>query len=210
MDVKYIEISNYWAKVRCRGGNPDFPFHLYASKKVLEIGCGDGVDATRFIWAGANYIGIDIIEPSVSPYFRKMNAEDIDFPDDYLDLVYSWGVIHHAVNPEKVISEIYRVLKPGAWFYVMLYNKPSFRYNIEIMVLRKILWHCGHMKYDDIMEKIPNPTKEEWISMNTDSIGCPLSRVYTKQEAEELFKNFKEVSSQTRRLGWFRIIVGRK
>jgi len=214
-------IETYWNNNPCTSYNVNFPFSDYAGKKVLEIGCGGGMDAFMFCKRGADYTGIDLTDKAVEITKKrihgfgqtmKMNAEYLDFPDNYFDLVYSFGVIHHTVNPNIVIKEIHRVLKIGGKFYVMLYNKFSFRYLVEIPILRRILWFLHYYKFNKIRKVIPHPTKEQWLSINTDNIGCPMSRAYTKKEAEGLFKEFRFVKSYVMQgtFGWFRIIEGIK
>ena len=218
MLTKYLEIQNYWSNNPCAGGNSKFPFKLFKDAKVLEIGCGMGVDAGRFVSNGAIYTGIDLTQKAVEETQVKignmgtvkvMNAEFIDFPDSHFDLVYSWGAIHHAITPKNIINEMYRVLKPNGFVCVMLYGKPSWRY-FEIMVLRKILWHLHYYRYRTLRSLTPKPTKEQWISWNTDNLGCPMARVYTKQQALNLCNRFKIFKTWTERLGWFRILAGRK
>jgi len=218
MIMDYSDIYNYWNHNLCNGGNLQFPY-FWGISKVLEIGCGNGNDAIKFISQGRSYFGIDLTDRAVEATKRKirdmgqvykMNAETLDFPDNHFDMVYSWGVIHHALNPEKVISEIYRVLKPYGFIYIMLYNKLSFRYLVEICILRRILWWLHYHKFNEIRKSIPHPTKEQWISINTDNVGCPLSRVYTEKQAKGLLKNFRFVTTHTRNYGWYRIIWGRK
>lgn len=220
--MKYSLIENYWNSNPCAGGNEQFPFSLFKGKKVLEIGCGLGIDASNFVYHGANYTGIDLTDNAVSitqmklncqqnkARILKMNAELLDFPDDYFDLVYSFGVIHHTVNPVNVINEIYRVLKPNGIICIMLYNKPSWRYNFDIMFFRKLLWLFHYHRYDGIRTVMPNPNKEQWISMNTDTLGCPLARVYTKKEATALLNKFRKGFTFTIKKGWFRILTGWK
>lgn len=222
MQIPYSIIETYWNKNPCAGGNERFPFQLFKGKKVLEIGCGLGVDASNFVYHGANYTGIDLTDTAVAitqlklscqyinSQIYKMNAEFLDFPDDYFDLVYSWGVIHHAVNPRNIINEAYRVLKPDGRLCIMLYNKPSWRYNFDIMFFRKLLWIFRYHKYDGIRIAMPHPTKEQWISMNTDTLGCPLARVYTKTEAVNLLVKFKAINTFTRNKNWFRILMAKK
>lgn len=208
MPTSYSEISKFWTEHPCSGGNKGFPFWFWKGKRVLEVGTGTGVDANRFVQSGAVYTGIDLTRES-KPYIIKMNAEFLDFPDNHFDLVYSYGVIHHTINPHRVLDEMYRVLKPGGFISVMLYNKPSWRY-FEIQVLRRILWKLGYYKFREIRKVIPNPTPEEWVSMNTDDIGCPLARVYTKKEALDLLSNFNITQTWTENKGWFRNIIGKK
>lgn len=221
MPLTYTQIYDYWTRNPCLGGDVEFPFSDYVGKKVLEIGCGLGNDAKSFCKAGADYTGIDLTDLAVDTVREylfghgqvlKMNAEHLSFNDNTFDLVYSFGVIHHTMNPSKVVKEMYRVLKPGGKFHVMLYNKLSFRYLIEILILRRILWFFKYYKFNEIRKVIPHPTKEQWLSINTDKVGCPLSRVYTKKQAEDLFSQFKQVHSYVMpgTYGWFRIIEGVK
>lgn len=217
--MKYSLIETFWNSHPCFGGDKEFPYNLSKKYKVLEIGCGGGVDAVRFVEAGAVYTGIDLTDEAIRitqdklkdrGKVIKMNAEYLTFADETFDIVYSFGVIHHAIHPENIINEIYRVLKPGGLFSIMLYNKYSFRYLIEIMILRKILWFFHYHKFNKIRKLIPHPTKEQWVSINTDGIGCPVSRVYTKDEALILLSEFRDIKTFTKKNRWFRIITGRK
>lgn len=209
MPITYTQILKFWTDNPCMGGNRGFPFWMWKGKRVLEIGTGEGVDAVRFIRAGANYVGIDLTKEE-KPYIFKMNAEFLDFPNDYFDLVYSFGVIHHTINPEKVMTEVYRVLKPDGYIFLMLYNKLSWRYLIEIKILRRILWFFHYHKFNAVRKDMPHPNKREWLSMNTDNIGCPLSRAYTKRDIEKLLKEFTITKTWTENWGWFRMICGKK
>jgi ubiquinone/menaquinone biosynthesis C-methylase UbiE len=216
--MKYSQIHDYWNSNPCEGGSKGFPFRNFAYKNVLEIGCGMGVDSKRFVDNKVIYTGIDLTEKAVEITKQKtkssniyvMNAENLEFQDESFDLVYSWGVIHHALNPSNIMKEIYRVLKKDGHVCIMLYNKFSMRYILDIMFLRKILWLFKYHKFNIIRKALPYPTKEEWISINTDTLGCPMSRVYSKKEALELCKDFTITNTWTENKGWYRIIIGKK
>jgi ubiquinone/menaquinone biosynthesis C-methylase UbiE len=201
-------------------------FESFRGKDVLEIGCGVGTDGIEFAKNGANYIGVDLTPKSVDltrerfrvfgmfGRFEVANAEDgLPLPDASVDHVYSFGVIHHSPAPERIVSETYRVLRQNGTFTVMLYNRSSINYYIEIMFLRRVLryllmpkfmprllaavtgfdrWKLeGHRKA--LKKKL---TKEEWISMNTDGPFCPLARVYNRTEAAALFSAFGDVKQE--------------
>jgi ubiquinone/menaquinone biosynthesis C-methylase UbiE len=109
----------------------------WRGQEVLEVGVGLGSDHQLFAEAGAILSGIDYTERAIEHTKRRLelfglqsdlqraDAEDLPFPDARFDLVYSWGVIHHAPNTSKAAQEILRVLKPGAAFKVMIYHKWS-------------------------------------------------------------------------------------
>ena len=203
-------------------------FNSFRGKDVLEIGCGIGTDGIEFARNGARYTGVDLTPKStelaaerfglfgVPGRFEVANAEEcLPFGDNCFDHVYSFGVIHHSPAPEKIIREIYRVLRPGGTLTVMLYNRSSINYYVEIMFLRRIFRWCllpafmpgtlaavtgfdrwkleGHR---DRLLKSKKLTKEEWISMNTDGPFCPLARVYNHQEAAVLFNAFENVRQE--------------
>ena len=66
--------------------------------------------------------------------------------DDYFDIVYSFGVLHHAKNTMKCISEATRVLKPGGILKVMVYLSKDLSVekvyqNTHLMILGLIRFH---------------------------------------------------------------------
>jgi len=115
-------------------------FDLYQGKRVLEVGCGIGADAAEFARHGAEYVGIDISAESVKLAKQRFHAEGlpgnfyvhngIDDLSEFgkFDLVYSFGVVHHYVNEDKIIDNIHKVLKPNGEFKMMVYATHSWKY----------------------------------------------------------------------------------
>jgi ubiquinone/menaquinone biosynthesis C-methylase UbiE len=54
---------------------------------------------------------------------REMDAEEMEFVDGEFDFIWSWGVIHHSADAERIIREVSRVLKRGGQFRLMVYNR---------------------------------------------------------------------------------------
>jgi SAM-dependent methyltransferase len=197
-------------------------FRAFQGKDVLEIGCGVATDGLEFARSGANYVGVDLTPHAIElakerfrlfeapGRFEIANAEQgLPFPDGSFDHVYSFGVIHHSPAPEKIVREIHRVLRKGGTFTVMLYNRSSINYYVEIMFFRKLFrwsllpsfmpgfiaavtgfdrWKLeGHRQ---MLKEKKTISKDEWISMNTDGPFCPLARVYDGEEAGSLFGKF--------------------
>jgi ubiquinone/menaquinone biosynthesis C-methylase UbiE len=205
-------------------------FGDFKGKRVLEIGTGIGTDGLQFQTNGARYVGIDLTlagQRLAKEQFGLAgcesnvmvgNAEILPLAGDYFDHIYSFGVIHHSPSTETIVNEMFRVLKPGGTFCVMIYNRSSINYYLEIMFLRKLFrW----LLYPAFMPKFlsrllrldrnklethrrillskRNVTKQEWISMNTDGPECPLAKVYNKREALKLFDKFSDVRTEI----WF-------
>jgi len=194
-------------------------------KRVLEIGCGLGTDGAQFALAGADYTGIDLTDAAVDlarrrfdlfnlpGAFRTADAENLDFPDESFDVVYSHGVLHHTPDTVRAVQEVHRVLRPGGRALVMLYHRDSYNYRINISLLRRagvhlLRWNSGvklvHLltgEPEDSLHEHARRLKaeraylnsEEFLSQNTDGAGNPLARVYSQGEARELFKDFSQV-----------------
>src|SRR5262245_57560621 len=121
------------------------PFADAKGKSVLEIGTGNGADAAMFALNGATYTGVDLTETALEATrnhfevlgltgsFQTGNAEQLSFPNETFDWVYSHGVLHHTPNPQRAIDEVWRVLKPNGRAIIMLYHKHSFNYYLRIM-----------------------------------------------------------------------------
>jgi len=113
-------------------------FNGYKGKYILEVGCGVGIDLVRFASGGAIVTGIDLAEKSIDLAkknfelnglqgdLRVMNGEDLEFDDNSFDVVYAHGVLQYTANTQRMIDEIYRVVKPGGGEAIMMvYNRYS-------------------------------------------------------------------------------------
>src|SRR5215208_2510747 len=149
--------------------------------------------------------------------FRVADAEHLDFPDNSFDLVYSHGVLHHTPDTAAAVREIHRVLRPGGKAVVMLYHRDSYNYRVNISMLRRagvnlLKWNPGvklvHLLTGEAEESLREHARllriqsdysnsEEFLSQNTDGAGNPLARVYSRNEARELFKDFAHVELRT-------------
>ncbi len=89
------------------------------SGKALDLGCGTGNYTLELKRRGFDVIGLDASEGmlriarSKGLNCIKGNAYSLPFPDESFDLVLSVTMFEFIHEPEKVLAEIYRVLKPG-------------------------------------------------------------------------------------------------
>ena len=171
-------------------------FEKHKGEKVLEIGCGMGIDLLQFAKGGAEVTGIDLTEKAIqytsqhfahrdlTGTFCTMNSEELDFSDNTFDVVYSFGVLHHTVDTQKAIKEVHRVIKPGGKAIIMLYHK-GFRYYLKIHLYYGII-KGEYLKYG--IKDLVNQRTEEFFH-------SPITRVYTRNAAKGLFSQFSVIES---------------
>ncbi len=54
-----------------------------------------------------------------------MDGEQMAYSENAFDVAYAHGVIQYSPDPHAMITEIYRVLKPGGTAILMVYNRYS-------------------------------------------------------------------------------------
>lgn len=146
--------------------------------------------------------------------FQVADAESLDFASDTFDLVYSHGVLHHTPDTQRGVNEVWRVLRPGGRAVIMLYHRDSYNYRVNISFLRRA--GARLLKSDSGIHLVNRLTGEpieslqeharllqegeenylkpdEFLSQNTDGVGNPLARVYSRREALSLFEKFSRV-----------------
>ena len=165
-------------------------------KAVLEIGCGLGAQAAVLANAGARVTAVDLTERAVSYTKRRFelfriedaavirsDAESLPFPDRTFDFVWSWGVIHHTANPQRAVSEIFRVLKINGRASVMIYHRNSTRYYLYGGLYQGLL--RGHLL-----------RHRSLYAVNMTFTDGYVARHYTREEATRLFGAFCSVTIQ--------------
>ena len=158
-------------------------------QRVLEIGCGNGVDGIQIARKGAQYTGVDLTPAAIEATkkhfqisglegsFKLENAEKLSFENDTFDIVYSFGVLHHTNNPKTAINEVRRVLKHDGRAYIMLYHKNSLNYYIRFLIyfrlrlMIKILsrlgrWGKDKKRFDQKKKTRTSSSKKEFWDMH--------------------------------------------
>ena len=64
---------------------------------------------------------IGILKESSNLKLLNNKGENIDIPDNSVDIIFSTNVLDHCENPEDVIKECFRILKPGGLFLPSLH-----------------------------------------------------------------------------------------
>ncbi|MDP3563611.1 MAG: methyltransferase domain-containing protein [Methanoregula sp.] len=89
--------------------------------RLLDIGCGTGLFVEKFIKTGGTAVGLDISGKMISRAQRRCPASDfivgtgekIPFTDNSFEAVSSLLAFSYVKDPHAMLTESYRVLKPG-------------------------------------------------------------------------------------------------
>lgn len=90
----------------------------------LELGCGDGMACYALQRLGKTTVAIDIQSRgfdkravSAGVQFYQMDASHLCFKDESFDVVFSIDAFEHFPQPETVLKEAIRVVRPGGYIY---------------------------------------------------------------------------------------------
>jgi SAM-dependent methyltransferase len=125
---------------------------------VLDMGCGHGIFGAEYLKRGCKVTFSDetnALHPSLAdlPYV-KFNLDK----DDYLslgqyDLVLCSNVFEHLANPDRFISQIDKLLKPGGMLYLTWTNWLSPWGGHEFSPFQYLGSKRGHLIYDRLLKK---------------------------------------------------------
>jgi len=165
-----------------------FKDYIKENDKILDIGCGNGrlINLTRDI--EVDYTGIDYSAPLVEiarenypdEKFLVGDILDLDFPENYFDVVLLIAVLHHipsAALRDKAVRNMYRVLKPGGLVLMTnwnLWQTRFWKYHYKYWRERR----AGKIDLDD------NDILREWGNTG----NYRYVHAFTKTELEELGK----------------------
>lgn len=93
-------------------------------QRILEIGCGNGWNMSRFSQYGKRAIGLDVVPDRVrlaAAHGPALIASGLELPfvDGGLDLVYIQHVLHHIGDVRRALREVLRVLRPGGALFLI-------------------------------------------------------------------------------------------
>jgi SAM-dependent methyltransferase len=128
------------------------------SAKLLEVGSGFGTNLA--VWLSHFNVDAYGVEPGGEGFNqgylasrtllaangmdpdRVINStgENLPFPDESFDIVYSANVLEHTENPERVFAESLRVLRPGGVLHMEMPNYLSYFEGHYMVVQPPIFW----------------------------------------------------------------------
>lgn len=115
--------------------------------RILDIGCGAGLLTNYLATFGHAVTGVDLSQSSLAVArekdltknvaYRCANGYELPFEVEEFDVVCSMDVLEHVENPEKIICEASRVLKPGGLFFFHTFNRTFLSW---LLVIKGVEW----------------------------------------------------------------------
>lgn len=147
-------------------------YESWRDQRVLEMGCGAGFEAKKFIDHGARYVGIDLTSAAVQLVQQRFKVFDLDgevyqcnaaqenLKEKFgvFDLVFSCGVMHHWPDVDGFVQNAWNCLKSDGQFIFMVYAKNSWDY---------AMYRAGLAQYEA-------------------QAGCPHVEVYDKEDIQNM------------------------
>ena len=133
------ETLKRYGQLRRRRFNKEFRFRILgalAGKSVLDVGCGDGINAMNLAMLGARVTGIDISAKAIELAKKRAEVNGVsasttfvcsplelaEFPDRSFDVIWGDAVLHHLIpDLDHVMRNLVRWAKPGA---IVVFGEP--------------------------------------------------------------------------------------
>ncbi|MGA7751906.1 MAG: arsenite methyltransferase [Candidatus Sulfotelmatobacter sp.] len=175
-------------------GNPTALAELKPGETVLDLGSGGGIDvllSARRVGPIGKAYGLDMTDEMLAlanenkrksgvqnVEFLKGEIESIPLPDNSVDVIISNCVINLSADKDKVLSEAFRVLKPGGRFAVSdVVTRGEILPEIRRSVLAWVGCIAGALEENDYRSKLAGSGFEQ--------IEIEPTRIYRAEDARE-------------------------
>jgi methionine biosynthesis protein MetW len=110
--------------------------------RILDVGCGNGLFSLLLKQVcNAEVYGVEISKINIESATKKgINALQLDldkeifpFEDNYFDAVFAGEVIEHLYDPDHLLDEIYRTLKPKGALILTTPNLACWQNRISLL-----------------------------------------------------------------------------
>jgi ubiquinone/menaquinone biosynthesis C-methylase UbiE len=199
IDARFLRAASRYMPWKTAPFDQLIDYSALPEMAVLEIGVGNGTHAQLIAAQARSYVGIDLTSYAVrstsarmalagldNATILQMDAEAMAFPDNSFDFIWSWGVIHHSANTDRILAEMSRILRPGGRAVTMVYHRSLWGYYLRSGLIQGIvrgdLFRTGSLHAtvqrhtDGALARYY--TRGEWRSLVSRYFGVEEVRVY--------------------------------
>lgn len=149
--------------------------NITPNSKVLEVGIGTGMSMPAYP-PHAQVTGIDLSDDMLAQARLKieregwdhinvqpMNAQKLEFPDQSFDFVTTFHVVSVVSDPQEMMSEIARVVKPGGSVLIINHFRSENPWVAKVIdradpFTRHLGWRTN-VSYGDVVGELPLEVK---------------------------------------------------
>lgn len=141
--------------------------------EILDIGCGAGFFANEAAKVGHKVTGIDISENALqvaaahdetqSVHYMSADAYALPFPRESFDVVMAMDLLEHVSDPQQIIFEASRVLRPGGLFFFHTFNRNRWSF---LFVIKGMQWFIKNTTPETHVYSLFRKPQEidDWVS----------------------------------------------
>ncbi|HEY5920442.1 MAG TPA: bifunctional 2-polyprenyl-6-hydroxyphenol methylase/3-demethylubiquinol 3-O-methyltransferase UbiG [Kofleriaceae bacterium] len=126
-----------------------------APQRVLDLGCGAGLLGNHLAALGHHVTGVDTTAENLgvarahdatqTATYELGDACALRYPDASFDVVCAMDLLEHVTQPDQLIAEAARVLRPGGLFFFHTFNRTT---AAHVIVIKGVEWFVANAPKD--------------------------------------------------------------
>lgn len=164
------------------------------SGKLLDIGCNIGTFLVEARNMGFNVAGVEM-NPDCAEYARDHHGLDVftgrldeaNLPASSVDVITLFDVLEHVPNPQALLADIYRILKPHG---ILMLQSPNLESQMAVWFQSEWQWLC-------LPDHIYHFTPSTMLSMISQS-GFAMTKMRTWTPADVFWDNWLQADLRSK------------
>lgn len=175
----------------------------FRDKNVLDAGCGNGRWSYGFAKLGARLTCVDVNSVATEETRKALgefgkeftfivsSLEELNLPEEYFDLVFSWGVLHHCVSFTKSLQNLTKALKNGGILYLYLYGRDTLPMEEDLKLFKRRLEYSKttdkEKRYRILLEQAGG--NKDLLHAAHDGLAITINRRFTFDQVKTILES---------------------